>query len=200
MKPGLPIVVSAPSGGGKTTLVTEVLQKIPSAARSVSCTTRKPRTGERNGIDYYFVSKEKFKHMIKAGQFIEWAMVHNNYYGTPRPAFESRLKKGRDVILTIDPQGAVSIRKIYPKGVFIFVVPPTWQTLLKRLKRRGTDDQNSLKVRIKNAKKELRMVSHYDYVVINDLLPRAVDDIAAILRAERSKRSRMDMKSLPIFR
>src|SRR5689334_14698426 len=153
MKKGLPVVVSAPSGGGKTTLVARVLKKIPSAVRSISCTTRAPRTGERNGKDYFFTSKQKFKMMARSRKFIEWAKVHDNFYGTPRPAFEKQLRRGKDVLLTIDPQGAVSIRKIYPRGVFIFVVPPTWNTLLKRLKRRGTDDRRSLQLRIRNAKK-----------------------------------------------
>src|ERR1044071_3162531 len=200
MNKGLPVVVSAPSGGGKTTLVSEVLKKIPSAVRSISCTTRGPRPGERNGRDYFFLSKQKFKRMIKDHRFIEWAKVYNHFYGTPKSTFEKQIHRGRDVILTIDPQGALSIRKIYPQGVFIFVVPPTWGTLLKRLKRRGTDDQLSLKIRIKNAKKEIRMVSHYDYVVVNDKLNQAIEDVAAILRAEHMKRDRINKRDVPIMR
>ncbi len=200
MNPGIPVVISAPSGGGKTTLIAEALKNMASAVQSISCTTRSPRSGERHGKDYYFVTRKKFQAMAKAQKFIEWAVVHDNFYGTPRPAFERQLKKGCDVILAIDPQGAVSLRKIYPQGIYIFVVPPTWKILLKRLKTRGTDDRKSLRIRIRNAKKELRMVTHYDYIVVNDKLRQAVEDITAILRAEHARRDRLHMKTLPIFR
>ncbi len=199
MKNGLPIVVSAPSGGGKSTIVAEVLRKLPRAIRSISCTSRSPRPGEKNGHDYYFVSPDEFRQRIKKRDFIEWAKVHDNYYGTPISALKKNLAAGRDVFLTIDPQGAVSLRKIFPKGVYIFVIPPTWPTLLNRLKRRGTDDASSLQLRIANAKKEIRMVKHYDYLVVNDTITQAVEDVAAILRAEHRRLSRLKTKNLPIF-
>jgi guanylate kinase len=199
MKTGLPIVVSAPSGGGKSTIVAEVLRKLPRAIRSVSCTSRPPRAGERNGRDYYFVTPDEFRERIRHKDFIEWAKVHENYYGTPISALKRNLLSGRDVFLTIDPQGAVSLRKIFPEGVYIFVVPPTWPTLLNRLKRRGTDDASAIQVRLRNAKREIRMVRHYDYLVVNDTLSQAVEDVAAILRAEHRRLSRLKMKALPIF-
>lgn len=199
LKIGLPIVVSAPSGGGKSTIVAEVLRKLPRAIRSVSATSRPPRPGEKNGRDYYFLSVDEFRRRIREKDFIEWARVHNNFYGTPISALKRNLAAGRDVFLTIDPQGAVSLRKIFPHGVFIFVVPPTWATLLNRLKRRGTDDPAALRVRLRNAKREIRMIRHYDYLVVNDSLSQAVEDVAAILRAEHRRLSRLKTKTLPIF-
>jgi len=197
---GIPIVLSAPSGGGKTTISERLLKKSKNLRRSVSCTTRAPRKGERNGVDYTFLSESQFKKKIRKKEFLEWAMVHGQYYGTPVGPLTQKLKKGSDVMLVIDPQGAVSIRKIYPRGVFIFVVPPTWALLKKRLIERRAERRSSLKIRLKDAKKELTYLKHYDYLVVNNRLSDAVSDVQAIIRAEKRCLQRLDPKKIPIFR
>src|SRR5262245_24872315 len=136
---GIPVVISAPSGAGKSTIAARIAKGSLSAVLSVSCTTRAARVGERNGEDYFFVSVDDFKKKIETGDFLEWAVVHGHYYGTPLSSLEAQLTEGKDVILTIDPQGALAVKRIYPTGIFIFVVPPSWDTLLKRLYKRATD-------------------------------------------------------------
>jgi len=193
---GLPIVLSAPSGGGKSTIAAEVIKRSTSAVKSISCTTRAPRPGEKEGVDYFFVSDKDFRAKIERGGFLEWAEVHGSLYGTPIDAFEEKLKKGFDVILAIDPQGAVSIRKLYPAGVFVFVVPPSWSVLAQRLEGRASDDQNSIQRRLSDARKELLSLQHYDYLVLNDDLDAAVADVAAIIRAEHRRLVRINKKEI----
>jgi guanylate kinase len=201
MKParGLPIVISAPSGTGKSTIASRLVELSPLATLSVSCTTRAPRAGEKEGDHYFFTTFDEFKRKIEAGEFLEWAIVHGQYYGTPLKALEDQLEAGRDVILTIDPQGALSVKRIYPAGVFIFVVPPSWDVLMKRLYKRATDDQKSMDLRIANARKELAYIGHYDYLVINDELETAVKQVSAIIAAEHMKTSRIDQRALSIL-
>lgn len=199
-KRGIPIVLSAPSGGGKSTIAWHVLKRIPQTVRSISCTTRPPRRGERQGVDYFFISEGEFKRRIKKKNFLEWAKVHQNYYGTPKSYLDLQLRKGKNVLLTIDPQGAKSLRRFYPKGIYIFVVPPTWSILLKRLKSRGSDSKASLQVRLANAKKELKSLSHYDYLVVNDDLASAVKETACILQAERRRLFRLNKDEIPILK
>lgn len=196
---GLPIVISAPSGGGKSTIADKVLKEIASLIRSISCTTRKPRPGEKEGQDYYFLTEDEFKTRIQNNKFIEWAQVHNNYYGTPIDEFKAQLEKGRDVILTIDPQGAKSIRKIFPDGIFIFLVPPTWDDLATRLKKRASDSESTLKVRLQNAREEIKTIPQYDYLVVNDSLDVAVSDVVSIIRSEHRRVSRVNKRDIPIF-
>jgi len=196
---GFPVVISAPSGTGKSTIATRLLEEIPSASLSVSCTTRAPRPGETEGEHYFFTTFDEFKRKIEAGEFLEWAIVHGHYYGTPLKALESQLDRGRDVILTIDPQGALSVKRIYPAGVFIFVVPPSWDVLMKRLYKRATDDPKSMEIRVANARKELAYLGHYDYLVVNDDLETAVKQVSAIISAEHLKTNRVDQRSLAIL-
>lgn len=197
---GLPIVLSAPSGGGKTTIAGRLLRRFKTMVRSVSCTTRSPRGKERNGRDYFFLNKTEFQRRIRAGHFLEWAKVHDHYYGTPVGYLKKQMKEGKDVLLVIDPQGAVSVRKKFPKGVYIFIVPSAWSTLKKRLIGRGTDNPRTRQRRLANARRELRYLPHYDYLVINDALSQAVRDVVAILRAERRKVRRVPVNTIPIFR
>lgn len=196
---GLPIVISAPSGAGKSTIASQIARRGTSIVPSVSCTTRPPRAGEKEGEHYFFTTVDDFKKRAAEGGFLEWAVVHGQYYGTPLSALEANLRAGRDVILTIDPQGALSVKKIYPKGVFIFVVPPSWDTLHKRLYKRATDDANTTELRLQNARKELTYVDHYDYLVVNDDLDAAVNDILAIIRAEHQRLARIDKRDIPIL-
>jgi guanylate kinase len=196
---GLPVVLSAPSGTGKSTIACRLTEQSPSTCLSISCTTRAPRPGEKEGEHYFFTTFDEFKRKIEAGEFLEWAIVHGHYYGTPLKALETQLDRGRDVILTIDPQGALSVKRIYPGGVFIFVVPPSWDVLMKRLYKRATDDQKSMDIRIANARKELAYLGHYDYLVVNDDLDTAVRQVSAIISAEHMKTSRVDQRSLSIL-
>jgi len=198
-KKGLPVVLSAPSGGGKSTIATRLVAECRNAQLSVSCTTRPPRPDEKDGVHYHFISEPEFKKRIKDGDFLEWAEVHGNYYGTPRSMLEGLLKEGKDVVLTIDVQGALSIKKFYPQGIYIFLVPPTWESLASRLSRRASDDAKSVKIRQANARKELSYMSHYDYLVINDDLEMAVRDVCSILRAEHCRLTRIDKRDIPIL-
>jgi guanylate kinase len=150
-------------------------------------------------VHYFFTTNDEFKRKIEAGEFLEWAIVHGQYYGTPLRALEDQLNGGKDVVLTIDPQGALSVKRIYPDGVFIFVVPPSWDVLMKRLYKRATDDAQSMELRIANARKELAYLGHYDYVVVNDDLDEAVRQVSAIIVAEHLKTGRIDRRSVPIL-
>lgn len=196
---GLPIVLSAPSGTGKSTIATRLAQELSSTVLSRSCTTRPPRAGEKDGEHYFFTTIDAFKRKIEEGEFLEWAVVHGHYYGTPLKPLEEQMDRGKDVILTIDPQGALSVKRIYPTGVFIFVVPPSWDVLTARLYRRATDDPKSVELRIANARKELSYLGHYEYVVVNDDLELAVKQVASVMIAERLKTNRLDRRSVSIL-
>lgn len=187
---GMLIVLSGPSGAGKGTLCDLLLKKIKNLYLSISVTTRQPRNNEKNGVDYLFTSEEDFISKIKNDEFIEWAKVHNNYYGTPKKYVDKLLKEGKDVILEIDTQGAAQIKKKYPEGIFIFIMPPGIKELKKRIIKRGSETEESLNIRIQNARKELRESQKYDYVIVNDDLQEAVSNLSAIIIAERCKVSR----------
>lgn len=197
---GLPVVLSAPSGGGKSTIAEEVIKRVPRVVRSLSCTTRSPREGETDGIDYQFVSQDEFKKTIEEGGFLEWAVVHGNYYGTPLSALKKNLERGNDVLLVIDPQGAISLKRFYPSGVYVFIIPPTWEILEKRLNDRATDSKKTKEIRLANARKELSYMSHYDYVVVNENLEKAIDDVVAILRAEHNRLTRINRNTISILK
>lgn len=191
MPKGVVIVISAPSGAGKSTLSKEICQRLSFCRTSVSCTTRPPRPGEKEGVDYFFMSEQEFTQKAAHGEFIEWAFVHGHNYGTPRGPLEKTLEEGHDVILNIDVQGGVKIRELYPDGLFVFVTPSDLKMLEERLFKRGQDSKNVIADRLLAAKKELVQMRHYDYLVINDNLGQAVDQLEAIIIAEHQKVKRL---------
>jgi guanylate kinase len=184
------IIISSPSGGGKGTLIKEVLQTVPDIGYSVSLTTRPPRFGEEDGRDYYFVSRQEFREHIDNGLFLEWAEVHGNLYGTSRIQTERITAEGRDVILEIDVQGAASVLDRMPHATSIFIMPPSFEVLKARLTARNTEDLEDLALRLRNAYTEIRAYERFDYVIINDRLSVASRQLAAVIRAERQRRDR----------
>ncbi len=188
---GLLIVLSGPSGVGKGT-VRRALFQMPNhdLVYSVSMTTRKPRPGEVDGVDYYFVDKETFLRRIKENKFLEWAEFVGNYYGTPRDKVEEQLDQGKEVVLEIEVEGALQVRKQMKDAVFIFLVPPGKQALYERLLLRGTDTQEMIERRMKKAESEFLLAHKYDYIVVNDEVNNAADRIMAIIRAEHAKTER----------
>ncbi|MCX7794697.1 MAG: guanylate kinase [Thermodesulfovibrionales bacterium] len=190
------IVVSAPSGAGKTTLCSAVLKSLERIAFSISYTTRKPREGEVNGVDYYFVSEKDFKEMIDRGEFAEWAVVHGNYYGTSRKTIDDLMERNIDVLLDIDVQGAKQIKVLYPEAVLVFIMPPSFEELKKRLYSRGAEN---LELRLRRAFDEMKEYYFYNYVIINDNLEKAISDLRSIIISERLKVERFDPDFLNKF-
>lgn len=183
-------MISAPSGVGKTTLVKSLPGRVSNIAFSVSCTTRSPRPGEVDGVDYHFVTREVFLAGIASGRFLEWAHVHDRHYGTDRQQVEGHLRAGRDVILDIDVQGARQVRSSYPLVLTVFIIPPSMEVLRSRLEQRGTESSEQVAARLAAAERELREAPWYDFVVVNDDLEEAVEDLAAIIRSARCHRLR----------
>lgn len=185
-------VISAPSGTGKSTILKRVMDRLAGVAFSVSHTTRAPRAGERDGIAYRFVSHAEFEAMRDDGQFLEWARVHDNYYGTSRKGIAGQLERGLDIILDIDVQGAALIRKSSEFAAsYIFISPPGLAELEKRLRGRDTESEESIQVRMQNARIEMQSVKDYEYVIVNDTLDEAVELLAAIILAERARAHRL---------
>jgi guanylate kinase len=182
---GCLFIVSAPSGAGKTTLVSGLIAAEPMVRKSVSYTTRKPRPGEENGRAYHFITAEAFERMRTGGEFLETAHVHGNLYGTSRSAVEKETAAGNDVLLEIDWQGAAQIRKLKPDAVAIFILPPSIEALEKRLRGRGQDSAETIAKRVAAARGEISHVGEFDYVIINDEFNRAAQDLISIIRAER---------------
>jgi len=187
---GFLVVISSPSGGGKTTLKEEIFKYERDICYSVSYTTRLPRQEEVQGKDYYFVSREEFLQLVKEKKFVEWAEVHGNFYGTPRDFIEENINKGRIILLDIDVQGARKIKECGLSAVFIFLVPPSWEELERRLMKRKTENELEIKKRLERAKEELKFYRDYDYLVVNRLIAEAIQDIRCIIRAEKCRRSR----------
>jgi len=187
-------VVSAPSGAGKTTLIRQALPDLGPVQFSVSATTRAKRPGEQEGVDYFFVTRDAFDAMAARGEFLEWARVHENSYGTPAAPVRTALESGADVMLDIDVQGAAQVRARMPESVQILVVPPSFEVLRRRLEGRGQDDPANVAVRLRNAKTELARFREYDYVIINDDLREAVDNLKGIIRARRIAVVRLDAR------
>ena len=190
-KKGLLIVMSGPSGIGKGTVRKSLFERTDhDMVFSVSMTTRAPRAGEVDGVDYYFVSKEEFEKRIQEGKFLEYAKFIDNYYGTPLDIVQEKLDAGEEVVLEIEVQGAMQVRKKCPDAVFIFIAPPSMKSLYDRLLRRGTESEDVIKARYDKACKEVVMADFYDYIVVNDTVENAADKILAIVRAEHAKLAR----------
>ena len=190
---GTLFVVSSPSGGGKGTLIRRVLERVDNLSYSVSYTTRGPRPNEQNGREYFFVDRATFDEMVASGEFLEWACVHGNFYGTSRRQIAEKTAAGLDMILEVDVQGAASVRQLLMDSVSVFILPPSFEVLRQRLCARGTDTPESLEVRLRNAPAELRQYSSFDYVIINDEIERAAGQLASIIYAERARCVRQEL-------
>ncbi|SFX51410.1 guanylate kinase [Thermoactinomyces sp. DSM 45891] len=190
---GLLIVVSGPSGVGKGTVCSALRKRLPNLAYSVSATTRQPRAGERDGVNYFFKTRAEFEHMIQNDELIEWAEYVGNYYGTPRGYVEDTLASGKDIVLEIEVQGAYQVKEAFPDGVFIFLVPPSMDDLRTRILHRGSETTSSLENRLGAAKDEYQHIHRYDYVVINDEVQKACDRVEAVLLAEHCRADRLVM-------
>ena len=197
---GLLVVVSGPSGVGKGT-VRKALFEMPkhNLTYSVSMTTRKMRPGERDGIDYYFVSKEEFLKRVEEGKFLEHAEFVGNYYGTPLDKVNERLEDGQEVVLEIEVEGALQVKKKVPDCVMIFIVPPGKEALYQRLRKRGTESEDVIQQRIEKANREFKLAKYYDYIVVNDEVSNAADRIMAIIRAEHAKTARSIHKYMELI-
>jgi guanylate kinase len=197
---GLLFVVSAPSGTGKTTVVERLVETTAGLALSRSYTSRPERPGERDGVDYNFISRDVFQAMAHRGEFLEWADVFGNFYGTGRIETENRLAGGADLVLVIDVQGARQVRASVAGTVGIFVLPPSFEALERRLRGRSKDPEDAIARRLDTARREVSAVVEYDYVVVNDVLDRCVNELAAIVTAERARLSRRTGAIAPIVR
>lgn len=192
-------VVAAPSGSGKSTLVKALMEVDAGVVPSISHTTRAPRGQEKDGREYFFVDDAEFQRMIDAGQFLEWAQVHGHRYGTSRQTIEACTQTGRDVVLEIDWQGALQIRKLFAGAILVFVLPPTLEELRARLQRRGEDAPDVIDQRMINARKELAQVHYFDYVIINEVFERALFDLKAIVHAQRLRYAAQKLANAKTF-
>ncbi len=193
---GFPIILTAPSGAGKTTLSRAVIKHHPEIYYSISVTSRPPRPAEQDGVDYHFVPVAEFERMLEGGELLEWAMVHDNYYGTPKKQIQDRLEAGVDVIMDIDTVGARSIKKLYPQAVSIFVLPPSLEELARRLVGRASDSEEVIKKRLNKAKLEMAEIGDFEYFIINDDFEAAVHQVTAVIEAERCRLSRYDQQQV----
>lgn len=184
---GVLFIISAPSGSGKTTLCNRLVDSLGGLSRSISMTTRPPRSGERDGIDYIFIEKEEFLKRKKKNEFLEWAQVFNEYYATPKKYVKHLLAKGQDVLLSIDVQGAMKIKRLGVRAVYIFILPPSMVKLKERLISRSSDSKKEIMKRLRLAKKELSYLSKYDYVVVNNILESALNNLRSIVIAQRCR-------------
>ncbi len=185
--PGNLFVVAAPSGAGKSSLVKALMELDSHVQPSVSHTTRAPRGQEKHGREYFFASEQEFDAMVQADAFVEWARVHNHRYGTSKKAIEDRMNQGADVILEIDFQGAIQIKRVFANAISIFILPPSWEELRSRLERRGEDSPEVIELRLTNAAVEMAQVSQFDFVIINELFDKALFDLKAITHSQRLK-------------
>ena len=172
---GFLVVFTAPSGAGKTTIRDGLLSERPDILYSISATTRDKRPGEEDGVDYFFVKEDRFREMIQNDELLEWAEVHGHYYGTPKSFVKKNIKKGKIIIMDIDVQGGVNVKKRFPDAVFVFILPPSFEELRKRLNERGTDSMETIDLRLENAKKEIALMYNYNYLVINENIKKFSD-------------------------
>lgn len=184
---GLLIIVSGPSGAGKGTICKELIGRDDSIVVSVSATTRKPRNGEVDGLSYHFLDRDRFESLIKEDGFLEHACVYDNYYGTPKKFVIEQITTGKNVLLEIDIQGAIQVKKKYPEGIFVFVLPPSMQTLKERIVGRGSETPESLEMRLSSAYSEIELIKNYDYFIVNDTVCHATDILQAIITAEKCR-------------
>lgn len=187
---GQHFVFSAPSGAGKSTIISALRKRVKGFGYSVSHTTRKPRGNERDGIDYHFVDRETFEQMIEAGAFVEWAKVYNELYGTSFSGIKEQTASGRDVLLDLDTQGGKNIKKHFEDSILIYILPPSLEILEERLKERGTDDGGTIRYRMKEASREIGECVWYDYIIINDELEKVIEEAKAIVLSERCRTRR----------
>ena len=200
MKPnGNLYAVAAPSGAGKSTLVKALLELDSHLTLSISHTTRKPRGQDQQGREYHFVDEPTFRAMIQRGEFVEWAEVHGNLYGTSRLAIEQRLAAGEDVVLEIDWQGALQIKALFPHVVLIFILPPSWDELRQRLHRRGEDGAEAIEQRMANAREEVAQAVHFDFVIINGLFETALFDLKTVVHSQRLKYAAQKRNKSQVF-
>ena len=197
--PGNLFVVAAPSGAGKSSLVKALLELDAHLSVSVSHTTRAPRGQERDGREYHFVDAATFRGMIDRGEFVEWAQVHGNLYGTSRGELQQRLSAGEDVVLEIDWQGARQIKALFPHAVLIFILPPSWDELRQRLLRRGEDGPDVIETRMANAREEVAQARHFDYVIINALFETALFDLKTVVHSQRLKYAAQQRNKSQVF-
>ncbi len=195
-RPGIIFILSSPSGGGKTTLSKRLLREVSGLTLSISHTSRPPRPGEREGVDYHFVTKRGFLEMRGRGEFAEWVRLHSHLYGTSRIQLEKLLSRGRDILMDIDTRGAAGIQKRYPAAVSIFILPPSFEDLEKRLRRRRSEGEDDIRSRLRSAAREIRSASRYRYLIVNRTLTRASRELAAIITAERLRLPSRDLKSI----
>ncbi|NPV29778.1 MAG: guanylate kinase [Firmicutes bacterium] len=181
------IIISGPSGSGKGTLCNRLRQALPDLMYSVSVTTRPSRPGEIHGVDYFFITEADFLKQLQAGEFLEWAEVYGNYYGTPRRPVETWLREGKDVLLELDIQGAQQVRKIFPQALLIFITPPSLEELGVRITKRGTDTEETIRKRLKFAPAEIQAAKDYNYVVVNDREERALAELLSIIEKEKER-------------
>jgi len=198
--PGNLFVVAAPSGAGKSSLVKALMELDTRVQPSISHTTRPPRGQEMHGREYFFIDDKQFDSMVLSDSFLEWAHVHGHRYGTSRSSIEERIKQGGDVILEIDYQGALQIKRIFNNAVLIFILPPSWEELRSRLQRRGEDTPEVIELRLKNAAIEMAQTQEFDYVIINEMFERALFDLKAIVHSQRLKFAAQQISRATVFK
>lgn len=191
---GIVIVISAPSGGGKSSIIKALLERDASLTYSISATTRPPRKGEASGREYFFHQSEEFQRLVDEGAFYEHALVHGNYYGTPKEQVDRLLGEGKDVILDLDVQGSLNLKKVMPGCISIFVLPPSMATLEKRLRSRASDAEEVIQRRLENAREEVKIADQYDYVLVNQDLEATIENVRTIIAAQRFKSTRLIVK------